>query len=179
MGPYGFIASYKFVKMEKNVVLSKTERRILAVLQQGLPKTRTPYKDAAQKAGIDTSELLAVLEDWKNQGKLRRIGAIVNHFKVGLGCGAMVVWQVEPQRTEEVGQILAGFDEVSHAYERQTTENWPYNIYSMVHGKSTEDVQQIISRMSQACSVSNYRILTTERELKKVPPTYITEQEQD
>jgi len=162
--------------MVKNAILSSTERRILAVLQVGLPESRTPYKDMAQKIGVETDELLTVLEDWKCQGKLRRIGAIVNHFKVGLGRGAMVVWQVEPQRVKEVGQILAGFEEVSHVYERQTAEKWPYNIYSMVHGKSDKDVQQIIKRMSGACGVSNYRILLTERELKKVPPTYISEQ---
>jgi hypothetical protein len=28
--------------------------------------------------------------------------------------------------------------------------------------------------MRQACGVFNYRILVTEKELKKVPPTYIT-----
>jgi len=110
---------------------------------------------------------------WKEQGKIRRIGAIVNHFKVGLGGAAMVVWQVEPEQSEQVGSILADFEEVSHAYERRTYENWPYNIYTMVHGKSIEDVQQAVRRMSQACGISNFRILITEKELKKVPPTYI------
>lgn len=97
----------------------------------------------------------------------------MNHFKVGLGAGAMVVWQVEPERTEEVGGIFAGFSEVSHAYERHTDKSWPYNVYTMVHGKSDEDLQRTIRQMSQACGISDYRILVTERELKKVPPTYI------
>jgi len=149
------------------------EQKVLSVLQAGLPRTLTPYKDMAQQIGIETSELLTVLKDWKKQGKLRRIGAIVNHFKVGLPAGAMVVWQVESDRIVEVGQVFAGFEEVSHAYERQTSENWPYNIYTMVHGKSPEDVQRVVKRMSQACGVSNCRILVTEKELKKVPPTYI------
>ena len=148
---------------------------ILAVLQEGLPMSQTPYKDMAQRIGIETSELLALLQDWKKQGKLRRIGAIVNHFKVGWPAGAMVVWQVESERIVEIGQVFAGFEEVSHAYERQTCENWPYNLYAMVHGKSAEEVQRVVKRMSQACGVSNYRILTTEKELKKVPPTYIME----
>ena len=87
--------------------ISDIESRILAVLQEGLPKSRTPYRDMAREIGIRTVELLAVLEDWKQQGKLRRIGAIVNHFKVGLGAGAMVVWQVEPERVEQVGKVLA------------------------------------------------------------------------
>ncbi len=153
--------------------ISSIERRILAVLQEGLPISQRPYEDMAHRIGIETSELLAVLKDWKKQGKLRRIGAILNHFKIGLAAGAMVVWQVESERIVEVGQAFAGFEEVSHAYQRQTLENWPYNIYTMVHGKSAEDVQEVVKRMSQVSGVSNYRILVTEKELKKVPPTYI------
>ena len=87
----------------------------------------------------------------------------------------MVVWQVEPERTEEVGKLLAEFKEVSHAYERRTDENWPYSLYTMVHGKSDEDVRQTVQQMSQACRLSNYRVLVTEKELKKVPPTYISQ----
>jgi len=153
--------------------ISDIEQKILAVLQHGLPESQTPFRDMAEKIGIDTEQLLGVLNDWKKQGKIRRMGAIVNHVKVGLSGGAMVVWQVEPSRTEEVGKILAGFEEVSHAYERRTYENWPYSLYTMVHGKSEEDVQQIVQRMSRACGISNYHILVTEKELKKVPPTYI------
>ncbi len=154
---------------------STIEHRILSVLQEGLPVSQTPYKDMAQQIGMETGELLTVLKDWKKQGKLRRIGAVVNHFKVGLPAGAMVVWQVESERAVEIGQAFADFKEVSHAYERQTSENWPYNLYTMVHGKNAEEVQQVVKHMSQVCGVSNYHILVTEKELKKVPPTYITE----
>ena len=129
----------------------------------------------AQRTGLEVSELLAVLKDWKKSGKLRRIGAIVNHFKAGLGAGAMVVWQAESGRIVEIGQLFAGFEEVSHAYERRTSENWPYNLYTMVHGRSEEEVQQVVERMSRACGISDCRILLTEKELKKVPPTYIIE----
>ena len=153
--------------------ISGIERRILAVLQKGLPDSPSPYKDIAQQVGINTTQLLAVLRKWKRQGKLRRIAAIANHFRVGLRAGAMVAWQVEPEHAEKVGQILAGFEEVSHVYERKTTKNWPYNIYCMVHGTNAENVRQAVRRMSQACKVSNYRVLVTEKELKKVPPTFI------
>ncbi len=127
----------------------------------------------ARQIGIGTEQLLSVLEDWKEQGKLRRIGAIVNHFKVGLGAGAMVVWQVESERTKQVGEVLAGFEQVSHAYERRVTENWPYNLYTMVHGKSPEEVREVVEQMSRACGITDYRILVTQRELKKAPPTYL------
>ncbi len=145
----------------------------MAALQDGLPNSRTPYADLARAIGISTEELLATLEAWKEQGKLRRIGAVVNHFQIGLGEGAMVVWKVEPQRVAEVGAVLAGFEEVSHAYERQTAPGWDYNLYTMVHGTTQEAVRQTVERMSQAVGVSDYQILATRRELKKVPPKYV------
>ena len=98
----------------------------------------------------------------------------MNHLKAGFSAAALVAWKVEPERVEQVGMILAGFEEVSHAYERQTAENWPYNVYTMVHGKAIQDIEQIVVRMSQSCGITAYRILATERELKKVPPKYIS-----
>jgi len=149
------------------------ERRVLAVLQNGLPRSRTPYSDMAREVGISTDELLSILRDWQQDGTIRRMGAIVNHFQVALGEGAMVAWKVEPQRVAEVGEILAGFDEVSHAYERVTAPNWPYNVYTMVHGTTAEAVRRSVERMSEAAAVSEYLVLSTVRELKKTPPKYI------
>ncbi|MHC4436291.1 MAG: siroheme decarboxylase subunit beta [Planctomycetota bacterium] len=154
--------------------ISDTESKILAALQGGFPRSQTPYKDVAELAGIETKQLLAILENWKSQGKLRRIGAIVDHFKVGMPGGGMVAWRVKPERVEQVGTKLAGFKEVTHAYERKITENWPFNIYTMIHGADIQEVEQVVSRMSRACGISDYRILATEKELKKVPPKYIT-----
>ena len=156
--------------------ISDIERKVLAVIQNGMPISMTPYKDMAESAGIDTEQLLAILTDWQKDGKIRRIGAIVNHFKVGFGAGAMVVWIVAEDRIEEVGQLLARFDEVTHAYERPASGEWPYSLYTMVHGESEDKVEQIVARMSRACGVSDYRILKTEKELKKVPPKYICEE---
>jgi DNA-binding Lrp family transcriptional regulator len=155
--------------------ISDIERRILAALQGGLPNSRTPYADLAREIGISTDELLATLEAWKEEGKLRRIGAVVNHFQVGLGEGAMVVWKVEPDRVAEVGAVLAGFEEVSHAYERQTAPGWDYNLYTMVHGTTPESVRRTVERMSQAVGISEYQVLSTRKELKKAPPRYIQE----
>jgi DNA-binding Lrp family transcriptional regulator len=155
--------------------ISDIERRILAALQNGLPNSRTPYADLAREIGISTEELLTTLDAWKREGKLRRIGAVVDHFQVGLGEGAMVVWRVEPDRVAEVGTALAGFEEVSHAYERQTVPGWDYNLYTMVHGTTPEAVRRTVERMSQAVGVLDYQVLWTRKELKKAPPRYIQE----
>jgi hypothetical protein len=45
----------------------------------------------------------------------------------------------------------------------------------MIHGTGVQDIERIVKRMNHACGISTYRILHTEKELKKVPPTYIKE----
>lgn len=153
--------------------LNDLEQRILAVLQKGLPRTLTPYRDMACEIGIETDQLLEILRKWKENGTLRRIGAVVSHVKVGLGAGSMVVWQVDPERIEEVGAKLASFAQVSHAYERPSSREWPYNLYTMVHGRDADEVNRTVEEMSTSCGVKNYHQLQTKEELKKVPPTYI------
>ena len=87
----------------------------------------------------------------------------------------MVVWEVETERIEEVGRILAGFKAVSHVYQRPVRKNWPYSLYTMVHGSDASETEETVRHMSRACGVSHYRLLITEKELKKVPPTYVVE----
>jgi len=156
-----------------SVMTNDVKHRVLAALQEGLPRSRTPYSDLARTVGITTDELLAILDGWRRDGTIRRIGAIVDHFRVGVGEGAMVVWKVATERVAEVGTILAGFAEVSHAYERRTAPGWEYNLYTMVHGTTPELVRGTVERMSRAAGVSEYSILATRKELKKVAPKYV------
>lgn len=153
--------------------LSGLEKRILAAIQHGMPQSLTPYEDMASDLDISVDELLKILGEWADCGKLRRLGAVVNHFKVGLPSGAMVVWKVEEAKVVEIGRLLSDFAEVSHAYERVTTPLWSHNVYTMVHGATTDEVDETVKAMSEASGISDYRKLITVKELKKVPPTYI------
>jgi DNA-binding Lrp family transcriptional regulator len=147
----------------------------LAALQDGLPRSRTPYGDLARRVGISPEELLAVLDRWRRDGTIRRMGAVVNHFQIGLADGAMVVWKVEPECVADMGAVFAGYEEVSHAYERETAPGWEYNVYTMVHGATPEAVRRTVARMSEAAGVSEYVVLSTRQELKKVAPRYVQE----
>jgi DNA-binding Lrp family transcriptional regulator len=157
--------------MEKT--LSELDRKILVALQDGLPEGPEPYAELALRAGVARDVLLKTLSDWASDGRLRRIGAVVNHFEAGWGHGAMVVWNVPAERVEDAGSKLAGFREVTHAYERRRSPGWPYNLYTMVHGRTENEVAETVKRMSCACGIDEYLLLKTVKELKKVPPRYV------
>jgi DNA-binding Lrp family transcriptional regulator len=154
-------------------MLNDLERKILAAIQHGMPNTLTPYEDMAASIGISVEQLLDTLKTWKTQGKIRRVGAIVNHFQLGYGVGAMVAWDIPKDKIDDTGQLFASFAEVSHAYQRPSAPGWPYTLYTMVHAATAAELDSTIRAMSQASGIEKFQALKTIRELKKVPPTYI------
>ena len=152
--------------------LTPLEKRIIHELQQDLPVTSQPFAEVAEKIGISETELLVKIRQFVADGTIRRFGATLRHQRSGFEANAMVVWEVEPERTEEVGAIFASFREVSHCYQRPTLPNWPYRIFTMIHGASREVCQEIAQRMADVAGVENYELLYTEEELKKTTMAY-------
>jgi DNA-binding Lrp family transcriptional regulator len=152
--------------------LTPLEKRIIHELQQDLPVTSRPFAEVAQKVGISESQLLAKVREFVANGTIRRFGATLRHQRSGFEANAMVVWEVAPERTEEIGAIFASFREVSHCYQRPALPNWPYRIFTMIHGSSREFCREIAQRMADAAGVENYELLFTEEELKKTTMAY-------
>lgn len=62
---------------------------------------------------------------------------------------------------------MAGFDEVSHCYERLRCLDWEYNMYTMVSTHTREECERIAHEISRATDISDYKILFSEKEFKK------------
>ena len=66
---------------------------------------------------------------------MRRFAAVMNHRTAGFKANAMGVWAVPEDQLPEIGPQMAGFAAVSHCYRRPTYEDWPYTVFTMVHGR--------------------------------------------
>ncbi len=153
-------------------MLNVLDKEILAAIQDGLPMTQTPYADLAAAIGISTDQLLVMLNDWKQKGYIRRVGAVVNHFQMGLSSGALVAWDVPAREIDRIGALFASFAEVSHAYQRPASTQWPYSFYTMVHASSEEQLCAVVMAMSRAGGIASFQRLSTVKELKKTTPVY-------
>ena len=87
----------------------------------------------------------------------------------------MTAWQVDEDRIEAVGKIMASFKEVSHCYRRDPTPEWPYNLYTMIHGKDEDHCHRAAASMSEKSGVDTYTLLFSRRELKKTSMKYFTD----
>ncbi len=149
------------------------ERQILGIVQGSLPDSATPFADIAKTVGCSEAEVLTLLATLKEKKAIRRFGATLRHQKAGYGFNAMVAWYVEDgQDLQEVGQVMAQRQEISHCYERLACLDWPYNLYTMIHGKAKGDCRRIVEQLSAELGVMQYMIFYSEKELKKTSMRY-------
>jgi len=152
--------------------LTDLEKRIIALIQADLPITKRPFLDLADQIGVDEEVVLRTLRRLHNDGTIRRFGATIRHQESGYRANAMVAWQVEEDRIDEIGQKMAFFDGVSHCYRREPHKDWPYNLYTMIHGKTEKACYRMAEAISAATSVENYTLLFSRDELKKTSMEY-------
>ena len=153
-------------------MIDDLEKKIIHYLQGDLPLTVRPFAVLAEKIGIQEDELLKRIKLLKEQGILRRLGANLYHQRVGFKANAMVAWYVSDDKIEETGFLMATFKEVSHCYQRKINEKWRYNVFTMIHGRSKKDCQNICKRIADKTGIKDYVFLLTLKEYKKTSPQY-------
>lgn len=150
--------------------LDAQDREILEAVQAGLPIVAAPYAEIAARVGIAEQECIARLANMMARGIIRRIGLAPDHYKLGLVCNGMSVWDVADGRVDALGAQVGGLDFVTHCYRRpRRLPAWRYNLFAMVHGFSRDEVFEKRARIAvllgEACSASD--ILFSTEILKK------------
>jgi DNA-binding Lrp family transcriptional regulator len=153
-------------------MIDDLDKKVIGLIQGDLPVEKRPFAILAEKIDITEEEFLHRIINLKKKGALRRFGATLRHQKAGYGSNAMIAWLVPDDRIDEVGKKLAQFREVTHCYQRNPQEDWPYNLFSMVHGNNREQCGDIAERMSQAVDIKDYILLFSETEFKKTSMEY-------
>jgi DNA-binding Lrp family transcriptional regulator len=148
-------------------MMDEMDLELLKIAQDGVELTSRPYKVLGDHLGISEEEVLVRLRALQDAGIIRRFAATIGHRALGIVANAMIAWKVSTEDVEEIGALFASVDEVTHCYERATAEDWPYNLYTMVHSKSRDDCLVIADRLSQMARISDYRVLFSDFEYKK------------
>ena len=156
-------------------MFSQLDKSIIRALQEDLPLEPNPYAIIATNLGITEEVLLEKIKEFQAKGYIRRLGAALRHREMGLKANPMIVWQVPEARIEEVGTKLASYPEVTHCYHRPVLPKLPYNVFSMIHGETIEECQKLAERMSAEINIAEYKLLFSEKELKKTSMKYFLE----
>ncbi len=140
--------------------LTSLDRELIEATQDGLPITDAPYEAIASSIGVSLNAVLRRLAALHEHGAIRRIGVIPNHYALGYTENGMTVWDVPDADIKPIGEAVGRLPFVSHCYERPRHPGvWPYNLFAMVHGRSTAEARERIQRIHD--TVAEHTSLTS------------------
>ncbi|MFP4284858.1 MAG: Lrp/AsnC family transcriptional regulator [Desulfovermiculus sp.] len=150
-----------------------TEQGILRLVQGTLPDSPTPFAAIAKQLGVSEAQVLCLLQELKSQGIIRRFGATLRHQEAGYDWNVMVAWQVPSSRDmEEVSRTMCARPEITHCYQRRNCPEWPFNLYTMIHGRSEADCKKVVEQLRDQTGLENFELLFSHQELKKTSMQY-------
>ncbi|HMJ35638.1 MAG TPA: AsnC family transcriptional regulator [Baekduia sp.] len=154
----------------------ETDRAVIRATQGDLPVVSEPYADAARELGMPVAQLVEHLEGMVERRLLRRVAAILFHRRAGFSANGMGVWKVPEDRILEAGGRMAAFRGISHCYERPTYGDWPYQLFTMAHGRSKEECDAILDAVQEEVGcIEDRATLYSSTEFKKVRLLYFTD----
>jgi DNA-binding Lrp family transcriptional regulator len=151
-------------------MIDDIDRQIILATQEGLPLVTEPYRAIAEAIGLTSAEVITRLERMLASGKIRRIGAVPNHYALGYKANGMSVWDVPDESVDELGERIGRLDFVSHCYRRpRHLPHWPYNLFAMLHGHDRDEVARQVATVAELLGSANrgHQVLFSKRILKK------------
>lgn len=128
---------------------TEIDLKIMRATQAGLPLVSQPYHAIAEQLNLSVELVMARFQAMLENGAIRRIGAVPNHYKLGYVLNGMTVWNVPDEKIDELGAKVGNLPFVSHCYHRpRHLPDWHYNLFAMVHGKSESEVKQQIEQIA-------------------------------
>jgi DNA-binding Lrp family transcriptional regulator len=150
---------------------SGEERAFVRLLDQQISIVSRPFAALAEQLGQTEEFVLSILQAWREQGVLRRIGAILYHREAGFKANAMCVWPVDSD-VAAAGQRVAARLEVTHCYQRPRFDSFPFDLYAMIHAGSWEEAEAMFDDISWSCGLLNGMLFASGQEFKKSSMKY-------
>ncbi len=155
--------------------LSPLEQEVLRESLKGLDLVPRPFCALAARIGATEAAVLAAVGSLINSGVVKRFGAVVHHRALGWRANAMVVWDVSDEQATAAGKMLAMLPFVTLAYRRRRADDWPYNLYCMIHGRDRGTVRAQAHHAATAAGLADapMRILFSRRAFKQTGGRYV------
>ncbi|MBF0324856.1 MAG: Lrp/AsnC family transcriptional regulator [Alphaproteobacteria bacterium] len=150
--------------------LDDLDRRIIVATQDGLPLVPEPWRQVAAELGVAAEDLMDRVRSMQEDGIIRRIGVVPNHYALGYRHNGMSVWDVADEDVEAAGRAMTELGFVSHCYQRpRCPPAWPYNLFAMIHARDAATADSLVQRVAEALGPMNrgHLVLYSTRILKK------------
>ena len=128
--------------------LDAVDRRLLDAFQRDFPMSPRPFAEIGRRLGIDEASAIARLERLQAAGLVSRVGAVLAPHRAGWG--TLAAMAVPEARLEDVAELVSGFDEINHNYEREHA----FNLWFVVTASDRAAVEAVLREIETASGIA-------------------------
>ncbi|KQC10882.1 MAG: transcriptional regulator [Smithella sp. SDB] len=120
------------------------DKKILNILQKEFPLLEQPFLVVGERCGISEEETIRRVQKMKNEGIIRRIGAIFDGAKLGR-VSTLCAACVPEEKIEGFVAVVNSNKNVTHNYRR----NNEYNIWFTVSAASADELENFLREIKE------------------------------
>ncbi len=128
--------------------LNPIDFRLVNDWQRDFPLITRPYAELARRLGTAETAVIERLQALAANGTVSRIGAVFRPHTLGWSTLAAV--SAPESRIEAVAQVINGYAEVNHNYEREHA----FNLWFVATAPSRVQVENVLAEIGQAAASS-------------------------
>jgi len=140
----------KSPKEGKNKKMDAIDKKILNILQKEFPLEEEPFRVIGERCGISEDETLDRIQKLKNEGIIRRIGAVFDGKKLGR-VSTLCAARVPEDKIDSFVQVVNANKGVTHNYRR----NNEYNIWFTASAPTAEELEAFLSQVKEKTGVTD------------------------
>jgi DNA-binding Lrp family transcriptional regulator len=126
------------------------DKKILNILQKEFPLEERPFLIVAQRCGISEDEALIRIQKMKDEGIIRRIGAVFDGTKLGR-VSTLCAARVPEDKLENFVNIVNANKGVTHNYQR----NNEYNVWFTLNAATLQEIESFLAGLKEKTGVTD------------------------
>jgi DNA-binding Lrp family transcriptional regulator len=130
--------------------MDEIDKKILNILQKEFPLVERPFRVVAKKCGISEDETISRVQRMKDEGIIRRIGAVFDGNKLGR-VSTLCAARVPEETIDSFVQIVNANKNVTHNYRR----DHEYNIWFTVSAATAEELEAFLADVKEKTGITD------------------------
>jgi siroheme decarboxylase len=141
--------------------MDDTDRKLLNLIQQDFPIAAEPFAEVAVRVGIGEAELLERVGSLKEEGIIRRIGAVFDLRRLGFA-STLCAARVPEEAVRKFVEIVNASPGVTHNYRRDDE----YNIWFTLIAPGEEELAEWLAGIKRETGIDDILSLRATRTFK-------------
>ncbi len=137
------------------------DKKILNIIQKDFPVVAEPFQAVAEKLGISEDEVLKRIKNLKEQGIIRRIGAVFDSKKMGYA-STLCAAKVPKEKVKKFVAVVNSYAGVTHNYRR----SHEYNVWFTFIASDEETLKKSLGEIRDKTGVTDIISMTAAQTFK-------------